>query len=151
MAACASMHETIPASPGSGPNPREALERSECYAILCLYTVFGVVMFVKVAQMFEDGGRPISRSRAVTRQPVHVGKLSMSEQHDKQFRRSVCTAYLRKVGDGKDVLPPLRDAVVRWLGDGTLTISGIETDPCSGKCVPAQLWLAQLLFDEVDG
>jgi hypothetical protein len=107
-------------------------------------------MFVKVAQMFEDGGRPISRSRAVTRQPVHVGKLSMSDQHDKEFRRSVCTAYLRNASDGKDVLPPLRDAVVRWVGDGTLTISGMETDPCSGKCF-AQSWLAQLLFDEADG
>jgi hypothetical protein len=107
-------------------------------------------MLVKVAQMFEDGGRPISRNRAVTRQPVHIGKLSMSEQHDKEFRRSVCTAYLRNVSDGKDVLPPLRDAVVRWLGDGTLTISGMETDPCSGKCV-AQSWLAQLMFDEADG
>lgn len=106
-------------------------------------------MLVKVAQMFEEGGRPLPRNRAVTQQPVHVGKLSMSDQHDTQFRRSVCTAYLRNVGDGRDMLPPLRDAVVRWLGDGTVTISGIETDPFSGKCV-AQSWLAQLIFDQED-
>ena len=104
-------------------------------------------MLVKVAQMFEDGGRPLPRNRAVTQLPVHVGKLSMCDQHDKQFRRSVCTAYLRTTESGTDVLPPLRDAVVRWLGDGTVTISGFETDALSGKCV-AQSWLAQLIFPD---
>ncbi|MET0855763.1 MAG: hypothetical protein ABWY27_03345 [Telluria sp.] len=106
-------------------------------------------MLVKVAQMFEDGGRPLARNRAVTQMPVHVGKLSMCDQHDKQFRRSVSTAYLRRTDDGRDVLPPLRDAVVRWMGDGTVTISGIETDERSGKCV-AQSWLAQIIFDQDD-
>ncbi|MET0856969.1 MAG: hypothetical protein ABWY27_09490 [Telluria sp.] len=104
-------------------------------------------MLVKVAQMFEDGGRPLARNRAVTQMPVHVGTLSMCDQHDTQFRRSVATAYLRRSDDGKDVLPPLRDAVVRWMGDGTVTISGIETDALSGKCV-AQSWLAQIIFDD---
>jgi hypothetical protein len=74
----------------------------------------------------------------------------MSEQHDMDSRRSVCTAYLRSAGDGKGVLPPLRNAVVRWVGESTLTISGMETDPCSGKCA-AQSWLAQLLVDDLDG
>ena len=97
--------------------------------------------------MFEDGGRPLARNRAVTQMPVHVGKLSMCDQHDSQFRRSVCTAYLRRTDDGRDVLPPLRDAVVRWMGDGTVTISGIETDSLSGKSV-AQSWLAQIIFDQ---
>jgi hypothetical protein len=106
-------------------------------------------MLVKVAQMFEDGGRPLPRNRSVTRRPVHVGMLTMCDQHDHQFRRSVCTAYLRSVDGGKDVLPPLRDAVVRWLGDGTVTISGIETDELSGKCV-AQSWVAQLIVDQPD-
>lgn len=87
------------------------------------------------------------RAIAVTQLPVHVGKLSMSDQHDKQFRRSVCTAYLRTTESGTEVLPPLRDAVVRWLGDGTVTISGFETDQLSGKCV-AQSWLAQLIFQD---
>lgn len=104
-------------------------------------------MLVKVAQMFEDGGRPLSRNRAVTSQPVHVGKLIMCDQHDTQFRRSVCSAYLRNLGDGRDVLPPLRDAVVRWIGDGMVSISGIETDALSGKCV-AQSWLAQVILDQ---
>lgn len=116
---------------------------------MCLYSINGDGMLVKVAQMFEDLGRPLARNRAVTQLPVHVGKLSMCDQHDRQFRRSVCTAYLRSADDGNDVLPPLRDAVVRWLGDGTVTISGIETDALSGKCV-AQSWLAQLIFDEAD-
>lgn len=116
----------------------------------CFYTVVcGGSMLVKVAQMFEDGGRPLARNRAVTHMPVHVGKLSMCDQYDQQFRRSVCSAYLRRTIDGRDVLPPLRDAVVRWLGDGTVTISGIETGALSGKCF-AQSWLAQLIFDEAE-
>lgn len=104
-------------------------------------------MLVKVAQMFEDGARPLARNRAITKLPVHVGKLSMCDQHDKQFRRSVSTAYLRATESGTDVLPPLRDAVVRWLGGGTVTISGFETDALSGRCV-AQSWLAQFIFQE---
>lgn len=104
-------------------------------------------MFVKVAQMFEDGGRPLPRNRAVTQQPVHIGQLSMCEQHDKAFRRSVTSAYLRQPGTGTDVLPPLRDAVVRWIGDATITISGFEQDSTSNKCTQ-QAWLAQLITDE---
>lgn len=104
-------------------------------------------MLVKVAQMFEDGGRPLPKNRAVTQQPVHVGKLSMCDQHDKDFRRSVTTAYLRTLGTGADVLPPLRDAVVRWIGDATITISGFEQDSTSNKCTQ-QSWLAQIIIDE---
>lgn len=104
-------------------------------------------MLVKVAQMFEDGGRPLARNRAVTSKPVHVGRLVMCDRHDFEFRRSVCYAYLRSPQEGADVLPPLRDAVVRWIGDGTLTISGIERDELSGKYV-AQSWLAQLMFEK---
>jgi hypothetical protein len=104
-------------------------------------------MFVKVAQMFEDGGRPLPRNRAVTKEPSHVGKLSMCEQHDMEFRRSVTTAYLRTVDTGVDVLPPLRDAVVRWIGEGTMTISGFQQDQLTNKCAQ-QSWLTQLVAQE---
>jgi len=103
-------------------------------------------MLVVVAQMFEDG-RPLPRNRAVTRVPSHAGKLSMSEQHDKEFRRSVTTAYLRAPDTGADILPPLRDAVVRWIGEGTLTISGFQQDELTNKC-GQQSWLTQLVLQE---
>jgi hypothetical protein len=116
--------------------------------ILYIYTVFVVrLMLVKIAQMFEDSGRPLARNRAVTQLPVYVGKLSMCDQHDRLFRRSVCTAYLRSLKDGSDVIPPLRDAVVRWIDDLTITISGLEQDSTSNKCTQ-QAWLAQLITDE---
>ena len=68
-------------------------------------------MLVKVAQMFEDGGLPLPRNRAVTHLPVHVGKLSMCDQHDKQFRRCACTAYSRTTESRTDVIPTPRPAV----------------------------------------
>lgn len=102
-------------------------------------------MLVKVAQMFEKG-RPIPRHRSVTQQPVHAGLLTMTDQHDIEFRRSVVTAHLRKVGDGSDVLPPLRDAVVRWIGDWCITISGFETSEPEHECI-AQSWYAQVITE----
>lgn len=45
------------------------------------------------------------------------------------------------------MLPPLRDAVVRWIGDATITISGFEQDSTSKKCTQ-QAWLARLITDE---
>ena len=105
-------------------------------------------MLVKVAQMFESG-RPLPKHRSVTQQPVHVGMLIMTDQHDNEFRRAVFTAYLRNVHDGHDALPPLRDAVVRWIGDYCITISGFETIEPEHKCV-AQSWYAQIVRDTAD-
>lgn len=103
-------------------------------------------MWVKVVQMFECEGRPLPRHRSAMRLPVHVGRLNLVDQYDKDFRRSVVCAFLRNATTGSDVLPPLRDAVVRWIGDGAMSISGLETDSLTRKSV-AQSWYAQLIED----
>lgn len=54
--------------------------------------------------------------------------LTLTEEHDRELRRSVRSARLRDVVLGVDVLPPLRDAVVIWIGDGRMTLTGVETD-----------------------
>lgn len=73
-------------------------------------------MEVKVAQLYEEGGRPLPRHRAVTTQPAYPGVLSLTEEYDRDLRRSVRSAHLRDGDTGVDVLPPPRDAVVIWLG-----------------------------------
>ena len=85
------------------------------------------------------GGRALARHRAVTQPPEHQGEFSLSEEHDRELRRSVRTAYLRQLGTGAEVLPRLRDAVVLWVGDNAWTITGFETDPLTRKSV-CQSW-----------
>jgi hypothetical protein len=92
-----------------------------------------------VAQLYEDGGRPLARHRAVTQQPHHAGEFTLTEEHDRELRRSVRSAYLRDPTTGAEVLPRLRDAVVLWVGEGAWTVAGFETDPLTRKAV-AQSW-----------
>lgn len=56
---------------------------------------------------------------------------------------------LRDVAVGDDVLPRLRDAVVRWIGDGCMTISGFEFDDTTRKCT-VQSWYVQVVNDDAD-
>lgn len=100
-------------------------------------------MLVYVATLFEDRGRPLPRHRVVTRQPEHHGRLTLTEAHDKDLRRSVRTAHLRGIDSPEDVLPPLRDAVVLWIGDGAMTITGLETDIIDCKSF-AQSWYIEV-------
>jgi len=103
-------------------------------------------MFVRVAQLFECG-RPLPRHRSITSQPVHVGKFSLYEQHDQAFRRTVVYATLSEAATGSHVLPRLHDAVVRWAGDGCMTVSGFEQDGLTQEC-RAQSWYVQLITDD---
>ena len=106
------------------------------------------VIFVRVAQLFEDG-RPLPRHRSITAQPVHMGYLTLTEQHDRDFRRSMTYAVLRDMKVGADVLPRLRDAVVRWIGDGCMTISGFELDNTTKECT-VQSGYVQVVNDDAD-
>jgi hypothetical protein len=96
-------------------------------------------MQVKVAQLYEDGGRPLPRHRAVTTEPGYSGVLSLTEEYDRDLRRSVRSAHLRDAGSGADVLPPLRDAVVIWFAGNRMTLTGFETDALT-RCSVAQSW-----------
>jgi hypothetical protein len=107
---------------------------------VCLYsTNLGFEMLVRVACLFEAGGVPLPRHRAVTIRPEHMGVLSLCEGHDRELRRSVRSAYLRSVHTGDDVLPALRDAVVLWIGDRKMTITGFEQDPVT-RSIVGQSW-----------
>lgn len=53
------------------------------------------------------------------------------------------SARLRDAALGVDVLPPLRDAVVIWIGDGRMTIAGFESDQLTRRCV-AQSWYIEI-------
>lgn len=59
-------------------------------------------MPVRVGLRYEDGGRPLPRHREITQQPEHFGKLTLTEQFDKRFRRSVYTAHLRGLDGAPD-------------------------------------------------
>lgn len=83
---------------------------------------------------------PLPRHRAVTLQPEHQGALFLQEAYDPELRRNVRRAHLRAAG--VDAVPALRDAVVTWIGDKSLTVIGIETDPLTRKCV-AQAWYSE--------
>lgn len=58
-------------------------------------------------------------------------------------------AILRNTGAGDDVLPRLRDAVVRWIGDGNMTISGFEFNEASRQC-SVQSWYVQVISSDLD-
>jgi len=100
-------------------------------------------MRVKLAQLYEDDGRPLPRHRAVTCQPDHAGVLTLTEEHDRELRRSVRSARLHDDVLGADVLPPLRDAVVIWIGNCKMTITGFESNQMIRRCV-AQSWYIEV-------
>lgn len=104
-------------------------------------------MLVRVAQLYVQG-KPVPRHRAITTQPNHVGRLSLFEQHDKDFRRSVVFAALHGTS-GENVLPRLHDAVLRWIGGDCMTISGFEQDPVTHEC-RAQSWYIELMGAEAE-
>lgn len=58
-------------------------------------------------------------------------------------------AILSNEGVGGDVLPRLRDAVVRWIGDGSMTLSGFEFNETSRQC-SVQSWYVQVIFSDLD-
>lgn len=103
-------------------------------------------MLVLVGKICQEGGVPLPRHREVTQEPRHFGELCYSEQYEKDFRRSVYTAYLRSPEGGADVLPPLRDAVLRFAAGGVMTFSGIEVDEETRARV-AQSWYVKLVED----
>jgi hypothetical protein len=117
--------------------------------IYCSFIQYFLAMYVRVAQLFENG-KPLPRHRSITAQPVHIGRLRLFEQHDTEYRRSMVYAVLAEGSTGAHILPRLHDAVVRWIGDGAMTISGFEHDQVTQEC-RAQSWYVQLVVDEASG
>lgn len=107
-------------------------------------------MQVRVAQLYEDGGRPLPRHLMVTLRPSHYGKLSVVEEYDRELRRSVRSAHLRDTDTGAHVLAPLRDTVLVWAGEGRMTLTGFEADVLTRRCV-AQSWFVEVVNAREEG
>ena len=82
-------------------------------------------MRVILAKLYEDGGRPLARHRAVSIAPSHEGILSLHETHDRELRRTVRKARVSNLA-GTETILELYDAVVLFIDDGVMTIAGIE-------------------------
>lgn len=96
-----------------------------------------------LARMFEDGGRPLARHRAVSLPPSHQGVFSLYEEHDRDLRRTVKIARLDSV-QGTEILMSLYDAEVLMCKDGIMTVTGLERDPVTRKAT-AQSWLVEMV------
>lgn len=101
-------------------------------------------MFVKVAQLFENG-LPLPRHRSITTQPVGIGSLRLVEEYSRDFRRNIVYAILHGP-TGAEVIPRLHDAVVRHIADGCMTISGFERTALTHAC-QGQSWFVQVHLD----
>ena len=101
-------------------------------------------MFVKVAQLYE-GGRPLPKHRSIRMQPTMIGQLRVTEEYSREFRRNVVYAILY-TASGADLIPRLHDAVVRYIADGCMTITGFERDELT-QCCQGQSWFVQAYLD----
>lgn len=100
-------------------------------------------MFVRLATLYEEGGRPLARHRAAAIQPSYEGFLWLHEEYDRDLRRSVRKARLLSP-HGVEPLLSLYDAVVLFYGDGIMTITGMERDPLTRKAT-AQSWYIEVI------
>ena len=96
---------------------------------------FASARMVAVQCFAEDG-------RVLTRQDVdhleHVGEFSIRDAYFDGFRRQTQIASLHQAMR-TDVLPPLVDAAVRYVGDTHLTVSGLAFEPLRHRWT-AQSW-----------
>jgi hypothetical protein len=108
-----------------------------------LYSLF-IAMFVKVAQLY-DGGRPLPKHRSIRMQPTMIGQLRLTEEYSREFRRNIVYAVLH-TSSGADLIPRLHDAVIRYIADGCMTITGFERDELT-QCCQGQSWFIQTYLD----
>lgn len=101
-------------------------------------------MFVKVAQLY-DGGRPLPKHRSIRMQPTLIGQLRLTEEYSREFRRNLVCAILH-TASGADLIPRLHDAVVRYIADGCMTITGVERNELT-QCCQGQSWFVQVYVD----
>lgn len=112
--------------------------------IHCIFIQHIFAMFVKVAQLYE-GGRPLPKHRSIRMQPTMIGQLRLTEEYSREFRRNVVYAFLH-TSSGTDLIPRLHDAVVQYIADGCMTITGFERDEVN-QCCQGQSWFVQAYLD----
>ena len=104
-------------------------------------------MLVIAAKLYSDQGVPLPRHREITLTYSAIGRFSMREEYEKDFRRTVRVAMLTAIGGGSMVLPQLYDAAIVWVGDGELRVRGFEINPMT-KAHVAMAWGAEILEDQ---
>ncbi|MES2899541.1 MAG: hypothetical protein V4723_07420 [Pseudomonadota bacterium] len=103
-------------------------------------------MHVILAKLYEEGGRPLARHRALTLAPSHEGVLSLHESHAPRLRRAVRKARIANLA-GTEITLELYDAVVLFIGEGVMTITGMEIDAATRKAT-AQSWYVEILSEK---
>lgn len=93
-------------------------------------------MWVTMVVGFDRDGLLIPKWRdAFLQRGAHLAELTVEEEEVGKLRRRALVAHLTI--QGKDVTPPLMDAVVRYAKERVLHISGIAQDE------PFNRWRAQ--------
>jgi len=87
-------------------------------------------------QRFTEDGRVLARHEVD--RPQHVGEFSIRNVYFDAFRRQTQIASLHQAMR-TDVLPPLVDAVIRYVGETDLTVSGLAFEPLRNRWT-AQSW-----------
>ncbi|MES2902379.1 MAG: hypothetical protein V4723_21810 [Pseudomonadota bacterium] len=80
----------------------------------------------------KRAGTPLARHLAMTLAPSHEGILSLHASHDPRLRRPVRKARILNLAGTGITLEPY-DAVVLFMGDGVMTITGMEIDAATRK------------------
>ena len=88
-------------------------------------------------QCFAEDGRVLARQELSC--PQHIGEFSIRDTYFDSFRRRTQLASLHQAMR-MDILPPLVDAAVRYVGDTHLTVSGLAYEPLRDRWA-AQSWL----------
>lgn len=104
-------------------------------------------MLVVAAKLYSDQGVPLPRHREITLHYTGIGVFTMREQYEKDFRRTLRVATLRPIDGVENVLPPLYDAAIVWVGDGEIRVRGFEINPTTMAHV-AMAWGAEILEDQ---
>lgn len=94
--------------------------------------------------LYDDEGRRLQRFRLCMIDKRFVGRLTIHEIYDRDLRRTLRIARLRDSADGADLLDPLRDAVVLWIGGDYLTVTGFTLAAYSHKSA-GQSWYVEYL------
>lgn len=59
---------------------------------------------------------------------------NLTDEHSREFRRSIAFARLCAAVAGEDPPPRPHDAVVQFISDRRMTIGGFERDSVTGQC-----------------
>jgi len=88
----------------------------------------------QVTMLYDDEGRPLPRHRRMIPAAPVVGEMTICDVFDRDhLRRVLRVARVRDLENGSDLLPPLNDAEVLWIGTDALTVRGMVLEDFSRR------------------